>query len=188
MTVPELAKSFFGILDKRIGPFDRPIQFRPFPFDAGGAVNLLTVGAGRKRFVTYVSWDLFGHPQQRRGKLGRYELLTTCNSEEWCLDILTGIGRQSLQEVFDPGDTLDIALWTSPAAALQGVVFEEALHVRLRSGLECVQCGLLRCIGITRSELEFAMSKGTPALVGRLKRASIYPRTITDRESVDLRT
>src|SRR4051794_22264043 len=111
MLIEKLAKTFFNILDDEIGPFDRPIQFRPFPFTAGGTLNFLTIGAGRVVFVTYVSWDLFGHPEQKRGQLGRYEFLTVCDHEDWCLDIITKVGRQSLRITFDPGDTLDISAW-----------------------------------------------------------------------------
>jgi len=66
MELSELAESFFHALEERIGPFDRPINFHVYPFDAGGGINLLTVGAGRREFVTYVTWDLFGHQQQKR--------------------------------------------------------------------------------------------------------------------------
>ena len=84
MSVPQLAKAFFHHIEGQIGPFDRPFQFRVFPFDTGGAVNLLTVGAGRgDSFVTYVTWDLFGTEQQKRGSLGRYELIAVCDDDNW---------------------------------------------------------------------------------------------------------
>jgi|YelNatPaOPRAMG01_1025707.scaffolds.fasta_scaffold78922_2 hypothetical protein len=187
MKVSNLAKAFFRELDQRVGPFDRPIQFRVFPFDAGGALNLLTVGAGRKEFVTYVSWDLFGHPRQKRGKLGRYELLVVCDDENWAIETLTNIGRQSLQTVFNPGDTLDIGPWVGPSSPLQGVIFEQVLKLELDDPPGKVSCGLLGCIGITRSELEFAIRFGVEALVEQLKGAGIYPRTMTRRGSIDLR-
>lgn len=178
MNVPQLSKEFLRVIEERIGPFDRPFQFRVFPFDAGGALNFLTVGVGRSApFVTYVSWDLFGHEQQKRGSFGRYELLASCDEEQWCLNVLTKIGRQGLVEVFDPGDTLDIGQWVSPETPIQGVVFEEAFQRELQRE----RCGLLRCIGVTRSELEFAMAHGTLALVQRLQRAGVYPHTIIHR-------
>src|SRR6266436_4052886 len=127
MTLQGLAKAFFRTIENEVGPFDKPIQFHPFPFSAGGNLNFLTVGRG-KPFVTYVSWDLFGHPELKRGPLGRYELLAVCDDEKWCCDILSNIGRQGLQEIFVPGDTLNLAGWVDPDAALQGIVFEEALY------------------------------------------------------------
>ncbi len=184
MSVSELAKEFFRILEERVGPFDRPFQFRVFPFDAGGSLNFLTVSAEEhKPFVTYVSWDLFSHEQQKRGSLGRYELLAVCDDEKWCLDVLTNVGRQSLQEVFEPGDTFDIGPWVNSNALIQGIVFEEGLRMELQQEY----CGLLRCIGVTRPELEFARKHGTPALAGCLQRAGIYPRTVIhDKRTVDL--
>ena len=184
MNVSSASKEFFRLIDEHVGPFDRPLQFYVFPFDAGGVVNLLTVGIGRSEpFITYVTWDLFGHDQQKRGSFGRYELLATCDLEQWCSEVLTNIGRLGLQEIFEPGDTLDIGSWIRPEDALQGVVLEEAFSTHV----DYEHCGLIRCIGVTRPELEFARRHGVPILVQRLKRASIYPRTIARRrESVDL--
>jgi hypothetical protein len=186
MDISELGDAFFRVINERIGPFDRPMHFRVFPFDAGGSLNFLTVGRGRERFVTYVSWDLFGHAEQKRGSLGRYELLTVCDEEEWCIDVLTKIGRQSLQEVFQPGDTLDIGAWVKPIARLQGVVFEEAFRAGLKRGKTMEPCGLLRCIGVTRSELDFALRQGSGALIECLKTSGVYPRTEIGRESIPL--
>lgn len=155
---------------------------------AGGALNFLTVGAlRREEFFTYVSWDLFGHEEQKRRRIGRYELLVLCDEERWCLDVLTHIGRQSLQEAFEPGDTLDIGPWVGVDASIQGVVFEEALCMELHHLPRPERCSLLRCVGVTRPKLEFAISRGVPALVEHLKRAGIPPRTIVQRrESVAL--
>ena len=184
MSISLLSKEFFRVIDERVGPFDRPFQFRVFPFDAGGALNFLTVGVGRgEPFVIYVTWDLFGHEEQKRGSFGRYELLAICDDEQWCFDVLTKIGRLGLQEIFEPGDTLDIGTWVSAETPIQGVVFEDAFSTELKHE----HCGLLRCIGVTRPELEFAMRHGVPALVERLKRADIYPCTaIHRRESIEL--
>jgi hypothetical protein len=184
MNISELSKEFFRVIDERIGPFDRPFQFRAFPFDAGGALNFLTVSVKQHEpFVTNVSWDLFGHEQQKRGSFGRYELLATCNDEQWCSDVLTNIGRLGFREIFEPGDTLDIGPLVGAEVPIQGVIFENAFSTQV----EQERCGLLRCIGITRPELEFAMRHGVPALVGHLKRADVYPLTaIHRRESVEL--
>jgi hypothetical protein len=183
--LPDLAKEFFDAIDKKVGPFDRPFQFRPFPFDSGGALNFLTVGAGREKFVTYVSWDLFGQEKQKRGKMGRYELLTTCDNEQWCLDVVTNIGRQTLIDLFEPGDTMDITPWGSPFG-LQGMIFEEGFSTKIEVGLERENCGLLRCIGITDPELDFTRRHGTQALIECLKRSGIYPNTVLHRPSINL--
>src|SRR5882724_23864 len=185
MTLQGLAKAFFSAIEKELGPFDEPFQFHVFPFSAGGNLNFFTVGRG-KPFVTYVSCDLFEHPEQKRGSLGRYELLAVCDDEKWCNDILSDIGRQGLHEVFLPGDTLDIAALVDPDAALQGVVFEEAFYTTIGRFPKNEKASLLRCIGVTRNELAYARKHGVAALVKRLKAAKIYPGTIVNRDSVDL--
>jgi len=118
--------------------------------------------------------------------LGRYELLAVCDDEKWCNDILSDIGRQGLHEVFLPGDTLDIAALVDPDAALQGVVFEEAFYTTIGRFPKKERASLLRCIGVTRNELEYARKHGVAALVKRLEAAKIYPGTIVNRDSVDL--
>jgi hypothetical protein len=183
MDISQLANEFFAVIDKTLGPFDKPLQFRLFPFDAGGNLNILNAGAGTKQFVLYVSWDLYGQEQLKQGSLGRYELLSSCDDENWCVEILTNVGRLCLQEIFDPGDTLDIGPWVGQEAALQGVLFEEAF----RTNIGGQECGLLRCIGVTKQELDFAVKNGVPSLINRLKRAGIYPHTTSNRKSVDLK-
>ena len=44
--------------------------------------------------------------------------------------------------------------------------------------------GVLLCIGITKSELEFCMQHGSSKLIDRLKDANVYPYTVTHRDSV----
>jgi hypothetical protein len=188
MSVSRLAKKFFRVLDEQIGPFDRPFQFRIIPFDSGGSLNFLSVTTkDGAPFVTYVSWDLFGHEKQKRGKFGRYELMATCDDGSWCFNVLTMIGRHALYKVIDPGDTFDIGPLVEPGALIQGVVFEAAIQAKLFRPFRFEPCGVMRCLGVTRPELEFAIRHGTPTLVERLKRAGIYPRIVTRRsESVDL--
>ena len=73
--------------------------------------------------------------------------------------------------------------WVSADAPIQGVVFEQAFSAELMGE----RSGLLRCIGVTRPELEFAMRHRTPALVERLEHSHVYPRTMIHRkESIEL--
>ena len=188
MNISALAKDFFELIDARLGPFDRPFQFHVFPFDAGGSLNFITKAVECDvPFVTYVSWDLFGHERQKRGTVGRYELMAVCDDARWCADVLTKVGRLGLIELLEPGDTFDIGAWVGADVLLQGIIFEEALSTELRYSDGAERCGLLLCIGVTRPELEYARTRGVPMLVERLQRAGIYPRTVgTGRKSVDL--
>jgi hypothetical protein len=60
------------------------------------------------------------------------------------------------------------------------VIFEKVYKTRIRLR----SYGVLRVIGVTRRELEYAQEHGVPSLVARLKSAGIYPNTLFDRASV----
>lgn len=185
--LPDFAKLFFDSIDKEFGPFDRPFQFRPFPFETGGALNFLTIGAGKEQIVTYVSWDLIGQAHKKLGNLGQYELLAVCDDEEWCLDIITNIGRQTLVEVFESGDIMDIYPWSKKYSSnISGMLFDEAFSIQIEHALEWRKYSLLRCVGITSQELEFARKYGSQILIDRLKSSNVYPKTILGRASVNL--
>jgi hypothetical protein len=112
--------------------------------------------------------------------------LTQCDDDAWCLNVITNLGRLSLTETLEPGETVDIRAWVDPKDPLQGVALEEALSVAIGKGRHRETCGLLRCIGITKPELEFADQHGVEALFWHLRRADIFPRTIIKRRSMDL--
>jgi hypothetical protein len=87
-----------------------------------------------------------------------------------------------LEAVFEHGHTVDIAEIVGADFPLQGLVVEEFARI----AIDGRDYGILRFHGVTRSELEFAMVSGTDALLERLVRAGIYPRTsIHRRESVE---
>ncbi len=85
----------------------------------------------------------------------------------------------TLETVFGNGHTMDIGPWVEPDAPLQGVVFEEACRVRIDE----VSFGVLRVIGVSRTEMEYAQEHGVPALVLKLNSSGIYPRTLINRKS-----
>ncbi|HON07758.1 MAG TPA: suppressor of fused domain protein [Verrucomicrobiota bacterium] len=185
MDIYELANAYGDLLEKQFGPFD-PLEFHVFPFDAGGSIDFLTIGKGRERFVTYITCGLFVHPELKRGKLGYYELMVICDSEDWVLDNINNIARLSLMEVLEPNDTIDIGPYVSKEAPIQGVLLEEVPLGPLEITVENEHYGLLRCIGITRPEMEYKLKYGAPALFEKLKNVGIYPKTIVNRDSIRL--
>ena len=54
----------------------------------------MTVGAGRAESSSSpTSLGIYSATSsKRRGNFGRYELLATCDDEQWCRDVLTKIG------------------------------------------------------------------------------------------------
>jgi hypothetical protein len=86
----------------------------------------------------------------------------------------------SLGVAFGHGHTLDLGESIEPDDAMHGVVFERACSVYIRGD----SFGVLRCIGVTRAELNFARDSGAAALLEELRRAGVYPTTILRRPSL----
>jgi len=172
---------FVPIEEAFVGSIDRDTLMAIVGFDAGGPLNFCTIGHERgDKFVTYVSCELAVRRQQKPSEFGRYELLMTCDDEEWARSLLSDIGRMSLDVAFGDAHTLDIGRWVKPRGPIQGVAFEKFACVEI--GGE--KFGILRCIGITRPELKYAQKHGVPALVTRLKEAGAYPNSSVRRHSV----
>jgi Suppressor of fused protein (SUFU) len=86
----------------------------------------------------------------------------------------------SLEVPFGDGHTMDIGPWVEPNAAIQGIVFEKVYTAEI----DGEDYSVLRCIGVTRPEMEFAQEYGAPALFDRLREVGIYPHTAVARDSV----
>lgn len=150
-------------------------------FDAGGPLSFCSFGRdGPIERRAYVSCELALRDDQPPSAVGRYELLAHCANEDWVRCVVSDIGRMSLDVAFDDGHSLDIGPWSDKDAAVQGVVFERACTADIEGSPFCV----LRVIGITRSELEYAQQHGVPRLLARLREAGTYPRTIPERRAV----
>jgi hypothetical protein len=130
--------------------------------------------------TTYVSCELAVRDNQKPSEFGRYELLSTCDDELWVQSIVSDIGRMTLETAFGHGHTMDIGGWVAPDDPVQGVVFEEACRCRIGG----MPFGVLRVIGVSRPEMQYAQAKGTKALIRKLKAAGIYPCTLIRRSSV----
>lgn len=174
-------EQLFQPLEAEIGPLDRDTIVAVIGFDAGGPLSFCTFGKTLGAdFVTYVSCELAVRDDQLPAVFGRYELLTLCNDERWVRCNITALGHASLEMRFGDGHTLDIGAWVEPDETIQGLVFERASASRIGGK----QFGVMRVIGITRPELEFAKHSGVSRLLDVLKEAYVYPRTDTGRESL----
>ncbi len=162
------------------GPLDPKTRFHIVGFDAGGPVNYQVVASPTGgEFVTCVTCELAPRSEQQPSSVGPYELLMTCDDEAWCSTTLTDIAQMSLQAAFDHGHSLDIKPWVGPAFPVQGIVFERYATLSAGSG----SFAILRCHGVTRSELEFAQQFSVDQLLDLLRAAGIYPRTSVHRLS-----
>ncbi len=171
----------FKPLEADIGPMDREMIFHIMGFDGAGLLNFGTIGAkDGTAFVTYVSCELSPRPEQIPSSFGRYELLVTCNDERWVRRVVSDVGHMSLNEAFDHGHTVDIGQTIDAAEPIQGVLFEKMYDVKI----DGANYGILRCIGITRAEMEHKQAHGFQSLFRLLKEGGVYPRTDIRRNSV----
>ena len=173
-------EELFRPLERELGPTDPLTIAAIVGFDVGGPLQFSTFAHdGPIERRAYVSCELAPRTEQQPSQRGRYELLIHCADEQWVRNVLSDIGRMTLEVAFDDGHSLDIGPWVEPDATIQGVVFERAYTARIGGSLY----GVLRVIGITRPELEYAQEHGVMALVSLLREAGVYPRTILDRVS-----
>jgi len=171
----------FAPLEKLVGPIDHDTLMAVVGFDAGGPLNFSTIGRGRGgRFVTYVSCELAVRPEQKPNESGRYELLISCDDEKWVRSIISGVGRMSMAEAFGHHHLLDLGPQVGDDEPIQGLVFEKVCDVVIGEKT----FNILRCIGITRAEMEYAEGSGTAELIEKLKQAGVYPHTAIHRKSV----
>jgi hypothetical protein len=176
-------KQLFQPVEDRIGPMDENSIISIIGFDLGGPVNVSTVGRGREEYVTYITCELADREEQNPAECGRYEIMITCDEEEWAHRMLTRIAEMSLDCTFGHGHTIDVEQWVEPDCPVQGLVVEEFTRVTI----DGQSYGILLFHGVTRPELEFAMERGSSKLLEMLKRAGVYPHTSTRRmESVKL--
>jgi hypothetical protein len=173
-------RDLFTPLEATLGPISDGALTPIVGFDAGGPLSFCVFERELAGARTYVSCELAARTEQTPSEFGRYELLATSDDEDWVTATLSDIGRESFDVQFGDGHTLDIGAWVPTDAAVQGIVFEAASS----SQIDGVHYDVLRCIGVTRPELEYARGVGVPDLLNALRTAGIYPRTITTRDSV----
>ncbi len=181
MDYKKFYSKLFAPLEVQIGPIDPMTIFAIMGFDGGGPLNFSTIGARAKGpLVTYVSCELAVRKEQKQSEFGRFELICSCDNEEWVRRVLSDIGRMSLEVKLGHGHSVDIGPNVDSSAPLQGVL----LLKQSKTTIDGKKFGVLRVIGITRDEMEFKLKLGTNRLVKALKAGGIYPHTMVSRASV----
>lgn len=206
----EFRRAKQAALEKFLGPMDDVIGHAIVPFDAGGSVDLFFFPACRRGTVV-VTMDLIdpngNGPQSTQ--LGPYELVICTRLRRasayaidpetgemspdvdderfalitgWFCRLLTAIARDALKAEIQPGDAYEFP-------AEEGEPAHYVIFDRFDSGgqlfeVEGKKYGLLLCLEIFPSELEYAQTHGTEALIARLKEAGVYPYSDLDRQPV----
>ena len=165
--------ALFEPIAERMGSLDADTIVSIIGFDAGGPLNLCTVGYGKQAFVTYVSCELALRDDQRIGDDGPYELMVVCNDEDWARNVLTGIARLGLEAQLAGGHTIDISALVGRGSAIQGAVLEEFASVKIRRR----HYRILLVHGVSGHELARARDQGAVAWLKARRAASAYPQT-----------
>ena len=174
MEVHAFYEELFRPICEQIGPLDPDTLTSVIGFSAGGPISLCTVGRERgERFATYVTCELALTEGQMASGSGPYELMMTCDDEEWCCDILTRVGETTLELALDHGHTLDIGAWVEPGSRIQGLVVERFSTANIEGKFYSI----LQLHGVSRSELERAVASGAETVLAIRKDDGTYPRT-----------
>lgn len=164
------------------GPLDENLVHSSIPLSRGGGADVLIFREYIDGF-TYVTSDLTGpsYQGQIETEIGNYELMIcTKVDSEWAAGIVSDIALYTLEAALRPGNTMDMSFPNT--SKLKALVFVEPKLPAFRFwGREY---GILLCLGITRSELEYAHKKGSVALLKVLEQNNIIPYTDFDRDSV----
>lgn len=91
--------------------------------------------------------------------------------------IFTGVGRYSFEARLEPGDTCELPREDEPSICL---LFDHYGRLAIDGG----EHGLLLCLEVFRSEMEYARANGSAALFDRLRSAGHYPFSDLNRPAV----
>ena len=164
-------------LEPSLGPKDPLTLTAIVGFVAGGPVSVFRFQGPTGR--TFATCELIAGKGQKHSTFGRYELLVHCEDEVWAQNFLTAVAVQTHHFVLGPGHTLDLSAVLEDSRNIAGAFLEPFLS--FRRGLR--KYSVVRCVGVTSDELEFAVDKGVPALIEHLRQRSVYPVTEPDRSS-----
>jgi hypothetical protein len=164
--------ALFRPVVEEFGPLDRATLTAIVGFDAGGPVSLSTIGRGRVDYPTFITCELSVRDDQIATKSPPFELLMTCNDEDFARRTLTALGDLSLSAALGSGHivTLDDEL---AATGIAGVLLEHFATAVVGAG----ERAILRVLGVDTSALSAAKQDGIEPVIEALRREGTYPRT-----------
>lgn len=171
-------------LEPMLGEAGDTVYHAATPMFMGGPADVIPF-PGYVPGFTYVTADLTGEDAgQLPSSLGNYELMICTRTEITAApDLISRLGQHTLEAVLEPGESMDIGTFFGDST-LRALLFTHPGPAPARFALEGQQCGLLLCVGITTSELEFKHSHGSDSLLARLHASSVFPYTVPNRKPV----
>ncbi len=184
-------------LERVLGKMHEMVGHAVIPFQVGGAVDMYYFphDCEGTAFVTMELLNPDGSGPQP-SSIGTYELLTFTKHdindesvkepfsaiERRMCGLMTTIGFYSFEAVLNPGETCEVP--AGEGEPNRCVVFDEYRKPGVDFRVGDREHGLLICMELFRSEMEYAMSEGSPKLLELLKSKGHYPNSDLDREPV----
>ena len=155
-------------LESAFGKCDKTHLHSTIPFDLGidlgGSPDVVSF-SGFTDGKLYVTTDLIGCADQKPNSHGNYELAVAHKGDEdWGIDIICRLAYYTLDNEIDDRETMDIGQATPDESTIEALLFKRIASFDFQGNPANVIC----CIGITKSELDFCLDKGTDALINKL--------------------
>ena len=171
------------VLERIFGPAEEDILTSLMPIYLGGQCDVLTFRKHVKGY-TYVTAGLTVTSDQKRSKLGQYEMvMCTRRRDERAPQLLSRLSHYTLETPINPNDTVDMGEDQPRGVTLRALLALEYDPPRGRFKLMRRKCGLLLLVGITAAELVAFRSRRRKELLAKL-RAAVLPYTDPKRKSV----
>jgi hypothetical protein len=179
-----------------LGKSDSLVGHAIIPFETGGAVDMYyfhhTLNGTGFATMELIEPDGSG-PKPNR--LGTYELVAFTKHvadtlqgspynkiERRLCGIFTVIGNYSKETKLEPGETAEIP--ADSGESIKCLLFDEWKKEGVEPQILEKQFGLLLCMEIHKTEMEYAMKNGGSALIEKLKEKGYYPFSDLDREPI----
>ena len=184
-------------MERVLGPMHEIVGHAIIPFQVGGPVDMYRFASAREgtAFATMELIEPDGSgPQPSR--IGTYELVAFTKQKIDDIDshnrfseaelrirsILTSVARYSYHAVLNPLETCEVPEGEDKPSRC--VVFDEWKKRGSDFRIGRKKHGLLLCIEVLQSEMEFAVQHGSRLLLKRLREKGYYPYSDLDRKPV----
>jgi hypothetical protein len=187
-------------LESLLGPMHSMVGHAIIPFQIGGAVDMYYFpnGIPGTGFATMELIEPDGSGP-KPSRIGTYELVAFTKHtiptgqkknkddlfnkiERRICGIFTTIGLYSYEAVLNPGETCEVP--GNDGEPNKCLIFDDYAPNGKSFEIYGKKHGLLLCIEVFRSEMEYAMKHGSAAVISKLKEAGHYPYSDLDRNPV----
>lgn len=145
----------------------------PQPIYLGGWATV-HVHADDSDYETYVTSDVVALTHQLPSPDGFFELLMSCNDQQFAQWSMTQVAALAENHVLSNGLAVRFIESNAPLA---GVVLERFSTFTFKGA----PCAVFRCHGSSETELQLAETEGLDAFTAMRKRRGAYPRTFVPK-------